>query len=79
MTDYGMGLLARLGAVSVATGGLTGVFALEHLQTVAAYGPLCGGGELHCPACPASLLLLGAGAAMLAARAALRRPVLVRA
>jgi hypothetical protein len=69
--------LRALGLSLIAVAAVLGLAALEHLQTLAAYGRICGGSIPHCPACPASLaaLLLGVSVLFVAACAPKRRRI----
>lgn len=72
---YALGLSLIGGAAAF------GLIAFRHMLTLATYGPICGLGPAHCPACPAAAVSLAAGVALLAAsaRASRREPVRLRA
>ena len=69
--------LRRLAYAAFAAAGVSAIFAVQHWRQMAAYGPICGAGTPHCPACPLTVAFLMVGAILLAEGK--RRPQFVRA
>ncbi|HEY9234491.1 MULTISPECIES: hypothetical protein [Phenylobacterium] len=66
------------GLTSLVGAAVTGQFALRHIQSIQAVGPICGdGAEPHCAWCPATLALLALGLVLLTLSAG-RRQVALR-